>query len=226
MKPDIRVNPKASENSPADTSPPPVQTAASATDLRVAEDPEVEAKAIAPFLGALKAAYPTPTERSVTDQKIMDELDTLDACYASAAEFDAKTQERWINEAFEPFTRRTEDPKLAWLEHQLSETGIMHLRRGESFHAPIMLVEKARLAEAQAILDQVFIHNGIPTRVEDLPDNDSIFYGFDVSGMDPGEFDMDEVKGKFQPFDDLGEEEGEGFDPARDGWVNKSTGRP
>ena len=202
MKPDIRINPKTSENlPPSQDALPPVQTAAS--------------------------VVPGPIETLwEKDARLHAEDVALDAAYAAAEEFDAKRQERWLDESFEPFTRRTDDPKLAWLEHQLSEAGIMHLRRGESVHAPIMCVEKARLSEAQAILDQVVIHKGMPTRIDDLPDNDSIFYGFDVSGMDPSEFDLDEVRGKFKPFDDLGELEGEGFDPARDGWVNKSTGLP
>lgn len=37
-------------------------------------------------------------------------------------------------------TRRTNDPKLAWIEQRLTERGISFQRRGDSFHAPILEV--------------------------------------------------------------------------------------
>lgn len=59
------------------------------------------------------------------------------------------------------FTKRTEDPKLAWLERQLDAAGIPHRREGESFHAPILQVPKEHEAAAWKILSPV----------DDIPDN-------------------------------------------------------
>lgn len=63
---------------------------------------------------------------------------------------------------FTTFTRRTDDPKLRWLELKLKEAGIRHRRRGESWHAPILEVEAAKEDEAWGILDPV----------DDIPDDD------------------------------------------------------
>jgi hypothetical protein len=53
------------------------------------------------------------------------------------------------------FTRRTEDPKLGWIERQLDELGIAHRRNGHTFHAPKMEVDKERFDEAWDILNEV-----------------------------------------------------------------------
>lgn len=53
------------------------------------------------------------------------------------------------------FTRRTNDPKLGWLERRLDEAGIPHRRSGESFHAPIMEVHLDDLDKAWDILSPV-----------------------------------------------------------------------
>ena len=50
------------------------------------------------------------------------------------------------------FTRRTEDPKLAWLERELDKREIPHKRDGRSFHAPILKVPKGNLDAAWEIL--------------------------------------------------------------------------
>lgn len=63
------------------------------------------------------------------------------------------------------FTRRTNDPKLSWLERRLSSAGIAHRRNGESFHAPILQVDESKLDAAWAIL----------TPVDDVPDDDRRF---------------------------------------------------
>jgi hypothetical protein len=63
------------------------------------------------------------------------------------------------------FTRRTEDPKLSWLERQLSEAGIKSQRNGESSHAPILEVPAESLDQAWEILDPV----------DDVPDDDPRF---------------------------------------------------
>jgi len=60
------------------------------------------------------------------------------------------------------FTKRTNDPKLKWLEGELDEAGIKHYRDGESFHAPIMMVEKDKEEEAWDILGPV----------DNVPDDD------------------------------------------------------
>lgn len=65
------------------------------------------------------------------------------------------------------FTRRTDDPKLTWLELQLTEAGIPHRRNGESWHAPILEVPADQLDAAWAILDPV----------DDIPDDDPMFDG-------------------------------------------------
>ena len=68
-------------------------------------------------------------------------------------------------DGWKTFTRRTNDPKLTWLEDRLDEAGIAHRRQGRSFHAPIMQVRASKLKEAEAILDPV----------DDIPDDDPQF---------------------------------------------------
>lgn len=53
---------------------------------------------------------------------------------------------------FITFTRRTNEPKLHWLELQLDQVGIKSRRNGESFHAPILEVDGERLDDALEIL--------------------------------------------------------------------------
>lgn len=64
------------------------------------------------------------------------------------------------------FTRRTDDPKLAWLERRLDAAGIEHRRNGESFHAPILEVPVEKYDAAWAIL----------TPVDDIEDDDPRFF--------------------------------------------------
>lgn len=63
------------------------------------------------------------------------------------------------------FTKRTNDPKLSWLENQLDRAGIYHERAGESFHAPILYIDEAREDDAWAILNPV----------DNIPDDDPQF---------------------------------------------------
>ena len=63
------------------------------------------------------------------------------------------------------FTKRTDDPKLSWLEARLDDAGIAHTRDGRSFHAPILKVDAAKLDAAWAILDPV----------DDVEDDDQRF---------------------------------------------------
>jgi hypothetical protein len=67
------------------------------------------------------------------------------------------------------FTKRTEDPKLAWLERQLTAAGIEHRRHGRSFHAPILQVREDQLDAAWEILDPVDdIEDDDPRWTEDI----------------------------------------------------------
>ena len=64
------------------------------------------------------------------------------------------------------FTRRTEDPKLAWIERELDKRGIPHRRDGRSFHAPILQVWAESLDDAWEVL---------PFHIDELPDDDLTF---------------------------------------------------
>jgi hypothetical protein len=66
------------------------------------------------------------------------------------------------------FTKRTEDPKLAWLERRLDEAGIPHRRHGSSWHAPILQVPEYALDAAWEILDPY----------DDVEDDDDLFYRY------------------------------------------------
>ena len=63
------------------------------------------------------------------------------------------------------FTKRTDDPKLRWLEMQLAAAGIPRRRRGRSFHAPILEVREGGLRKANDIL----------APVDDIADDDARF---------------------------------------------------
>jgi hypothetical protein len=64
------------------------------------------------------------------------------------------------------FTKRTNDPKLSWLERQLANAGIEHRRHGESFHAPILEVRPDQLDAAWNVLSSF----------DDVEDDDPMFY--------------------------------------------------
>lgn len=70
------------------------------------------------------------------------------------------------------FTKRTEDPKLAWIERQLDDLGIPHRRNGASFHAPILEVPEGREAEAWTVLDRRL---GNRRRIDDVRDDHPMF---------------------------------------------------
>jgi hypothetical protein len=63
------------------------------------------------------------------------------------------------------FTKRTDDPKLAWLQDRLKESGIESRRNGYSFHAPILEVKEEDFDAAWNILRPV----------DDIDDDDEIF---------------------------------------------------
>lgn len=72
------------------------------------------------------------------------------------------------------FTKRTDDPKLAWVERRLAERGIPSRRVGHSFHAPILEVPQDREVAAWALLAEPFDEADGPT-VDDMPDDDPVF---------------------------------------------------
>lgn len=80
----------------------------------------------------------------------------------------------------EQFTKRTEDPKLAYIESLLDAEAIPHKREGASFHAPILMVAAHRITEANAILARKARKElGLPVRygvtLDDVPDDHRCF---------------------------------------------------
>lgn len=74
---------------------------------------------------------------------------------------------------WEPLCRRTEDPKLAYIEAWLDNLGIPHRRNGESFHAPILEVpQEAHDFCYEQILMSPDMEYGI---FDDRPDDDWVF---------------------------------------------------
>jgi hypothetical protein len=70
-------------------------------------------------------------------------------------------------------TKRTNDPKLAWLENRLHDMGIETRRSGESWHAPIMEVPAEHHQKAWDFLGSPFDESG--QSVDDVEDNDPVF---------------------------------------------------
>jgi len=66
---------------------------------------------------------------------------------------------------WQQFTKRTNDPKLGWIERQLDKLDIAHRRNGRSFHAPILQVDASKIDAAWAMLNPV----------DDIPDDDPRF---------------------------------------------------
>ena len=64
------------------------------------------------------------------------------------------------------FTKRTNDPKLKWIEGELDKVGISHRRNGKSFHAPILEVPSSSLIRCWDILSGDIDH---------LPDDHEMF---------------------------------------------------
>ena len=71
------------------------------------------------------------------------------------------------------FTKRTCDPKLAWIERKLRERGVESRRHGESWHAPILEVQEKDLDAACAFLEEPFDESGV--LVDDVEDDDPVF---------------------------------------------------
>jgi hypothetical protein len=75
--------------------------------------------------------------------------------------------------------RRTNDPKLTFIEGLLDAKGIPHRRHGESWHAPILEVPEEHEAVAWGLLGIVMHRDdqGKPITLDDIPDDDPMFCG-------------------------------------------------
>jgi len=70
------------------------------------------------------------------------------------------------------FTRRTDYPKLTWLQLELDKAKIEWRIKGKSAHAPIMEIDEDREDDAWKILDPV----------DDVPDDDPRYQEYDDEG--------------------------------------------
>lgn len=59
-------------------------------------------------------------------------------------------QESWVI-----LTKRTNEPKLSWITKLLKLAGIQSKRRGESAHAPILVVRREQEGEAWDLLWEI-----------------------------------------------------------------------
>ena len=73
---------------------------------------------------------------------------------------------------WEQLCRRTNDPKLSFIEARLDAMGIAHKREGESRDAPILRVDARRFEEAWALLSEDVAGMG---ELDEIPDDDPIF---------------------------------------------------
>ena len=78
---------------------------------------------------------------------------------------------------WEKFCRRTNDPKLQYIEGMLDERGIPHRRNGESWHAPILEVPAQHLDAAWKMLGEKLPGRGRKLTLDDMPDDHPIFRG-------------------------------------------------
>ena len=85
---------------------------------------------------------------------------------------------------WETLCKRTEDPKLRYIEALLTSRGIPNRRNGDSWHAPILEVPTARFKDAWAILGlQARRDLDLPVRygvtLDDVPDDHRAFQDAD-----------------------------------------------
>lgn len=80
---------------------------------------------------------------------------------------------KFVNIQWETFCKRTEDPKLRFIEGLLTQRGIPHRRDGESFHAPVLKVSVDYLDAAWAILSEDIFGDG--RSFDNIPDDDGAF---------------------------------------------------
>lgn len=76
---------------------------------------------------------------------------------------------------WETFCKRTEDPKLRYIEAMLTERGIPHRRNGYSFHGPILQIPQEFDTEAWSMLGEKLPGRGRRQTLDDMPDNHPIF---------------------------------------------------
>ena len=99
------------------------------------------------------------------------------------------------------FCKRTEDPKLAYLEYVLTRFSIPHRRTGASFHAPILEVSEDRLEECWALLDkparkEFYLPVRYGVTLDDVPDGHPCFAGYeahDDEGEGEGNEELDHL---------------------------------
>lgn len=82
--------------------------------------------------------------------------------------------------AWVTFCKRTEDPKLGYIERLLDERSIPHRRHGESWHATILQVPEEFETQAWDLLSLVVDHDeaGNVIRLDDIEDDDPMFDEF------------------------------------------------
>ena len=87
------------------------------------------------------------------------------------------------------FTRRTEDPKLAYIESRLFDMNIPCRRNGHSFHAPILEVPENALQLAYGLLAEKFPEKfpGRRKTIDEMDDDDPAFQGY---VHEPSEWDL------------------------------------
>jgi len=69
---------------------------------------------------------------------------------------------RWVL-----FCKRTEDPKLSWIERELDKLGIPHTRDGHSFHGPCLYVPE----EQEELADSILSRRCGRWRIDDIRDD-------------------------------------------------------
>jgi hypothetical protein len=73
------------------------------------------------------------------------------------------------------FCKRTEDPKLAYIEWMLEGEGIDTRRNGHSFHAPILEVRDTQQDRAWELLKRPFDGERNNQTLDDMEDDDPVF---------------------------------------------------
>jgi hypothetical protein len=73
---------------------------------------------------------------------------------------------------WETLCRRTNEPKLSYIEGLLTKKGIPHKRDGESFHAPILKVPFEMYQKAWDVLSMDIPGKG---ELDEIPDDDPMF---------------------------------------------------
>ena len=71
--------------------------------------------------------------------------------------------------------KRTEDPKLAFIEALLTPRGIPSQRAGHSFHAPILQVPVEHEEAAWSLLGEKLPGRGRRNTLDDMPDDHPMF---------------------------------------------------